>query len=94
MITVEKIKIFLKYRGDLDAWARLSKKREAQIMTDSDWKLIDDCIQGIYLVKSGKASTDFEVKHKRKIEANISDDDALKMINQLAREEINSDIGL
>jgi len=56
--------------------------------------LIDDFIQGIYLVKSSKASTDFEVKLKRKIEANISDDDALKMIKKFARGEINSDIGL
>jgi len=56
----------LKYRGDIDAWTRLSKNREAQIITDSDWQLFDDFIQGIYLVESGKASNGFEEKFKKR----------------------------
>ncbi len=85
MITAEKINIYLKYRGDIDAWARLAKNREAKIMTDSDWQLIDDFIQITQLVESGKASNGFEEKLKRNLEVGVSKDEALKMIYKLAR---------
>lgn len=85
MITAEKLKIYLKYRGDIDAWARLAKNREAQIMKDSDWQLIDDFVQAIQLVESGKASNGFEEKLNRNLDESISDDEALKIINKLAR---------
>ena len=86
MITVEKVKIYYKYRGDIDAYARLAKNEEAQFMTDSDWGLIDEIIQAIQLVNSGRSSNNFEEKLKRKLQTNVSDDETLKMIKKLATE--------
>lgn len=52
MINLKKIKIFNKYSGDIDVWARFAKKKnEREIMIDNDWILIEEIIQNIGSIK-------------------------------------------
>lgn len=47
MINNEKILIYKKYEGDLDAWARIATFEEKKAMSDDDWYLIDNLIQNV-----------------------------------------------
>jgi hypothetical protein len=51
MITLSKIKIYKRFNGDIDGWARTGTNEEKSIIDDNDWFLIDAFIQDIGLVK-------------------------------------------
>lgn len=59
MITKEKLKIFMKYDGNIDDWARRSTKNEKAVMSDNDWRVIESLVQDIFLAKKGLASEEF-----------------------------------
>jgi len=59
MITQGKIKIYKKYSGNIDSWARSGSKKEKLIMTDNDWYIIDELIQDMSLAKKELASPTF-----------------------------------
>lgn len=60
MITRDKLKIYKKYSGDIDGWARVGKKSELEIMSDDDWTLVDELLQNLELVEKGLASDSFK----------------------------------
>jgi hypothetical protein len=62
VITTEKLKIFDKYKGDNDAFARVGRETEKTILTDSEWQLIDSFNQNILLINKGLSSSDFNSK--------------------------------
>ncbi len=59
MITINKLKIYQRYNGDVDGWARVGSKEEKSIMSDEDWFLIEGFIQDLNLIKKGLASDTF-----------------------------------
>lgn len=62
MITTDKLKIFDKYKGDNDAFARVGRETEKTILTDSEWHLINSFKQDIELINKGLSSSDFNSK--------------------------------
>ena len=56
MITKEKLKIYLKYGGDGDAWARSNFADKHAKINDNDWALIDNLIQDLTLIENKVAS--------------------------------------
>jgi len=53
MITLEKIKIYKRYSGNIDSWAKSGSKKEKLFMNIDDWYAIDGLIQDFYLMKNG-----------------------------------------
>lgn len=70
MITTEKLKIFDKYKGDIDAFARIGRETEKTVLTDNDWQLIDSFKQDIELINKGLSSSDFNLKTIAQIKNN------------------------
>ncbi len=62
MITKEKLKIFEKYKGDNDAFARIGRDSEKNGFTDNEWQLIDNIKQDIELINKGLSSNDYNSK--------------------------------
>ena len=58
MITMQKVRIYRRYNGDIDGLARIGTKEEKEIMTDHDWNKIDGFILDIRLVKKGLAGSE------------------------------------
>ncbi|MBX3265413.1 MAG: hypothetical protein KF831_01780 [Acidobacteria bacterium] len=56
MITQEKLKLFVHYRGDLDMWSRTGKEHERNFMASSDWHLIDLLLQDANVIARGLGS--------------------------------------
>ena len=69
MITTEKLKIFDKYKGDIDAFARVGET-EKTVLTDNDWQLIASFKQHIELINKGLSSSDFNSKTIAQIKNN------------------------
>ncbi len=61
-ITQEKLKIFKKYEGDEDRFARGGSRHEKELFQLEDWSLINDFQQRLEMVEKGLTSSDFEIK--------------------------------
>jgi hypothetical protein len=84
MITQTKLKIFKRYNGDGDAWARVGKHSEKVAMSDDDWSLIENFIQDIILVKRGLTSPDYAEKLSIKLNEFCETVDVIEEIKRLA----------
>lgn len=82
MVTENKIKVYKRYDGDIDVWARSGSKKEKSIMTDEDWYVIDGLIQDLSMVEKGLASSDFNENLNVKLKK-ICDSDST--VNQLQK---------
>lgn len=73
MITIEKLDIYNKYKGDGDAFVRSATKNEKKIINGSDFLLIDNVIQDLKIIEKGLASKSFieEFKEKYNHEFNV-----------------------
>jgi len=60
MITKDKLKVYKRYKGEIDRWVRSGSKKEKSIMTDNDWYLIDGFNQDLFLLERGLISSDFK----------------------------------
>ena len=56
MITIEKIKIFDNYGGDIDGLARVGCDYEKKLFDNNDWSLIDNFYQDIELINKRLAA--------------------------------------
>lgn len=83
MLTIEKLNIYKKYSGDIDLWARLRKKNEISLMNDNDWKLIDDLIQSLELIKKNVASENFKFQTFERIQAVCEDEETQNSLKSL-----------
>lgn len=82
MITQDKIKIFRKYDGDIDSWARSATKKERMIMSNEDWYIIDSLVQDLTLSIKSLSSTNYDLKLNDKIKQLCIDE---KTINELKK---------
>jgi hypothetical protein len=79
------LRIYEEYGGDIDGWARSSKPRLAQPITDGDWQLIDRLLQKSSLILSGFATPEFAAQIKVEIAAASEDEFVYKRLMELAK---------
>ncbi|MDB5112573.1 MAG: hypothetical protein JWR67_3687 [Mucilaginibacter sp.] len=82
MITLKKLKVFHKYRGDVDMWARSNRKSE-EIITDTDWHLIDSFLQDFKLINNNSVSSEYVVNFNRRLLENFDTDETIKFLKTL-----------
>ncbi len=74
MLKVEKVRIYEKFAGDLDAWARVSSHVDPPPIADEDWGLITELLTGLSIVASGLASSSFHSELEAKVFASTADE--------------------
>ncbi|MCB0740985.1 MAG: hypothetical protein R2796_07650 [Chitinophagaceae bacterium] len=84
MITEDKIKVYKRYDGDIDGWARSGSKKEKSIMSDEDWYVIDGLIQDLSMVKKGLASSGFNENLNVKLKEMCDSDSTVNQLQKLA----------
>ncbi|KAA9034563.1 hypothetical protein FW778_22260 [Ginsengibacter hankyongi] len=87
MINGEKIKIYKNYNGDIDGWAKTSKKNERAIMDDSDWYLVESLIQDIKIVKKGLGSSDYSNDVYERLNKNCDSAETVEKLKALAEND-------
>ena len=83
MITELKIKIYKKYKGDIDSWVRSGSKNEKLAINDNEWYLIDNFLQEIHLVKNELASKEFENKLNNRLNENCENYEVIEYLKTL-----------
>jgi len=83
MITKEKLKIYIKYRGDIDRFARTGRKAEEDTITTNEWYLIDELVQDLKLLESGMTSETFVKEVTTKLNKNCEDQDVIKLMETI-----------
>lgn len=83
MVTQDKIKIYKRYNGDIDSWARSGSKKEKLIMNDNDWYIIEGLIQNLSLVKKGMASLIFSNDLNNKIKESCDSEETIQVLQQI-----------
>ena len=84
MITENKIKVYKKYNGDIDNWARNNSKKERLIISDDDWYLIDELIQDLVLIKKQLTSSKFNNSLSEKIVGYCENQKVISQLEKLA----------
>lgn len=84
MITQEKLKIFSRYNGDVDMWAKTGGVKVKDVMQSSDWYLIDELIQDLRLIKKGLVSDKFAKKLNERLEENCDNEQTKGQLEKLA----------
>ncbi|OJX28464.1 MAG: hypothetical protein BGO86_07595 [Chryseobacterium sp. 36-9] len=64
MITINKVKIYSSYKGNIDGYARMTVNKEPEI-SDKEWFMIDSFIQDLLLVKKTKHLNLLEIDYFR-----------------------------
>lgn len=84
MITEDKIKIHVRYDGQIDRWVRSGSKNEKSLMTDDDWYVIDSLVQDLFLVKKGVVSNEFKQTLEDKLKENCDSENTITNLKKLA----------
>jgi hypothetical protein len=85
VITQDKLRIYGKFGGDIDGFARGSKISERESIADHDWRLIDEILQSLLIVQSGLASADFEAQARARTIAAAQDEQVCERLFQLSK---------
>ena len=86
MISKEKIAIYNRFKGDIDAWARVGSKSQQSVMEDADWYMIDSLKQDTNLFEKGFASDDFVSALQKRLEENCDSKETISLLKE--KEEI------
>jgi hypothetical protein len=83
VLTLEKLAVYRRFDGDIDAWARTSGPAGPSGMTDADWFLIDELRQALAMVASGLAAPEFRAAVERRLTASAADEQTRQALREL-----------
>jgi len=80
MVAIEMLKMYAKYGGDADGWARMENPK---FMTDNDWGIISGLVQDWFIIKSGLASKEFIESFDKRIAASLQNDECVLYLKSI-----------
>ena len=83
MITLEKLRIYEKYGGDMDHLARMQNEADQKSISNEDWAQIDDLIQDIGLRKRKLASQSYLESLDRRLKAETENQETIEELKRL-----------
>ncbi|HLP98395.1 MAG TPA: hypothetical protein VK149_08115 [Sideroxyarcus sp.] len=84
MLTVDKLKTYAAFDGDIDGWARSSISPNKDVMEDADWYLINELLMGLIAVDVGNTSETFLRDLENKINTSTADQACRDALRKLA----------
>jgi hypothetical protein len=84
VITPEKLRVFEKYHGNVDAWARLATQDEKELLKDEDWYEISNVIQHLAILKKRLASPDNDEAINQILALQVGDSNTQRRLLALA----------
>ncbi len=85
MITLEKLKVYDKYAGDIDHLQRMNNDYDKKLMIDDDWFLISEFIQDIGLIKRKLTSKEYEKNVSEKITKYVENEITISKLKNLSQ---------
>lgn len=85
MITVNKLKIYCQYDGDIDGWVRSMHGLPSPDMTDDDWYDIEKMRLGLFSIYNLSCSESYKEQVLRELRDNADGEDAIIMLKEIAK---------
>ena len=82
-ITEEKLRIFQRYRGDVDGWARVRDRHEHNVMSDDDWSDIEELRHRLWLQEHEAVAPEFAARTEQLIRERLLDKRAGELLREL-----------
>ena len=82
MLTLDKLKMYRRFDGDIDGFAR-SRVDDSSGITDEDWRVIDELRQALFLVRSGQAAAEFSASVERRLSSVAPDEQTRQALREL-----------
>jgi hypothetical protein len=87
MITLEKLDLYERLDGDIDTLVRLpSHAPERTLISESEWHVIKDLLNRLWLSGSGLTAESFDAETHRLVAEHIPDGATLERMWSLARQ--------
>lgn len=83
MLTIEKIKTYKKFSGDIDGYSRGCGSSCG--ITHDDWRLIDELLGALYIIDTGKASPQFFEATQEKLLKQVADEQTREELRKLSK---------
>jgi hypothetical protein len=84
MLTLAKLKIFARIKGDIDMFSRAGRAKEKETIDDEEWRLIDTLIQDATVIDRQLGSEERTTQATRRIIDNCENNDVVAKIHSLA----------
>ncbi len=88
MITENKLKVYFKYKGEIDLWVRVGSVKEKKILTDEDWFKINSLVQDLLLVHRKLTSAIFNKSLEEKLTNLCDKEETISLLKKNAIESI------
>ena len=85
MITDKMIAVYKKFNGDIDDWARMGTADDKLTVSDKDWFMIDNFLQGFTWIKTGLASESFVDTLTMELSMFIDSKSTIKMLKTMVK---------
>ncbi|MFC5049053.1 hypothetical protein ACFPK9_15850 [Rubritalea spongiae] len=85
MITVEKIKIYQRFRGDIDGFARAGAPDP---ITDDDWRWIDNILSRLHMIHNVSVSKDFKESTYIEIHKTVDSVGSAELLKSIAQHQL------
>jgi hypothetical protein len=82
IITKDKLALYKRFGGDIDAWARSQNSKG--LMNDDDWLLIESLVQDILLIHNGNASIEYTEKVNANLKVSCDSDETIRQLKKIA----------
>lgn len=83
MLTLDKLRMYRRFDGDIDGYSR-SRVEDRSVITEEEWRLIDELRQALFLVRSGQAAAEFAASVERRLSSLAADDQTRQALRELA----------
>ena len=86
MITLRKLKIFKRFKGDIDMWVRAGGSDVGPEISGAEWSRIDELIQSLVVIDRGLAAESFAERTRLALERDV-EEDAREELRRFAAKE-------
>jgi hypothetical protein len=86
MITVKKIELYRKYKGNADMFQMAALPWQRNKIPQEDWTMISQLVQDLKLVNRGLASDSYKEDVLNKIKSSCEDEETAEELKKMARE--------
>ncbi|GAB4043109.1 hypothetical protein GCM10028810_04250 [Spirosoma litoris] len=85
MLNSKKIELFRRYKGNLDNWSRGPSKRERAVLSDSEWYLISNIAQDLFIIEGGLCSEQYKNTFEEKLKREGVDQEMRSQLVEIMR---------
>ncbi|PYS86016.1 MAG: hypothetical protein DMF62_17345 [Acidobacteria bacterium] len=82
MVTLKKLKVFERYKGDIDMWSRLNINVDTGI-DDDEWRLVDTLIQDVIVIDRKLGSEERTKQASERLRQNCENEAVIAEIRRL-----------